>query len=102
MRPPVLLQQARYLAEQAVACEMATAIVDALELVEVEQDQTERTRHGVVQLALQAHLEGAAVGEASQPVVRCLEGQALGLVMQRIFEGLSLQHQSPRVPDQEQ
>ncbi len=39
VRMPVLLQQTRDLAEQAIAGQMTTAVVDVLELVEVEQDQ---------------------------------------------------------------
>jgi len=58
MRPPVLLQEARDLAEQAVARQMAAAVVDVLELVEVEQDQAQRACRNIVQLALQAGLEG--------------------------------------------
>src|SRR3954470_20655728 len=59
MRPPLLLQEARNLTEQAVAGEVTAAVVDVLELVEIEQDQAQRTRRGVVQLALQAGLERA-------------------------------------------
>src|SRR6478609_10826928 len=98
MRPSFLLQETRDLAEQAVAGEMTAAVVDVLELVEIEQDQAQRTRRGVVQLALQARLERATVGQAGQPIVRRLPGQALFLGMQGILERLSLQHQSPRVP----
>ena len=62
MRPPVLLQQVRDLAEQAVTGEMAAAVVDVLELVEVEQDQSERARRDIVQLALQPRLECPSIG----------------------------------------
>jgi len=65
MRPPVLLQEARDLAEQAVAGEVTAAVVDVLELVEIEQDQAQRSRRGVVQLALQAVLGGRSCGLAA-------------------------------------
>src|SRR3954470_2693795 len=64
MRPPLLLQEARNLTEQAVAGEVTAAVVDVLELVEIEQDQAQRTRRGVVQLALQAGLERALGGKS--------------------------------------
>ena len=77
--PHLLVQQHRQLSQQLVAGRMAAGIVDDLELIEIEiQQSVLPCRFGPEEQLAQALLEGAPVVQSGERIVRCLVGHFPG------------------------
>ena len=92
-----LAQPARHLREHAVAGGMAEAVVDLLEVVDVDEAQRQRRALllGVEQLALEAFVEVAVVAESGEWI-----GEREAHRSQRVVRGALVERDREQRPDQ--